>query len=68
MAVTQDRLEAAISHVLAVMERRFTQVERRFAEVEQRFAGVERRFAEQTRWIVGTGIGVAAVIVAAIKW
>ena len=61
MAVTQDRLEAAISHVLAVMERRFTQVERRFAEVE-------RRFAEQTRWIVGTGIAVAAVIVAAIKW
>ena len=47
MAVTQDRLEAAISHVLAVME---------------------RRFAEQTRWIVGTGIAVAAVIVAAIKW
>ena len=46
MAVTQDRLEAAISHLRAEME---------------------RRFAEQTRWIVGTGIAVAAVIIAAMK-
>ena len=46
MAVTQDRLDAAISQVLAEME---------------------RRFAEQTRWIVGTGIAVAAVIIAAMK-
>ena len=67
MAVTQDRLEAAISQVLAEMERRFAEVERRFSEMERRFGGVERRFAEQTRWIVGTGIAVAAVIVAAMK-
>ena len=60
MAVTQDRLEAAISHLRAEMERRFAQVERRFAEME-------RRFAEQTRWTVGTGIAVAAVIIAAMK-
>ena len=53
MAVTQDRLEAAISQVLAEMERRFGEM--------------ERRFADQTRWIVGTGIAVAAVIVAAMK-
>ena len=53
MAVTQDRLEAAISHLRAEMERRF--------------AEVERRFAEQTRWTVGTGIAVAAVIIAAMK-
>ena len=32
VAVTQDRLEAAISQVLAVMERRFTQVERRLTD------------------------------------
>ena len=60
MAVTQDRLDAAISQVVAEMERRF-------AEMERRFADVERRFAEQTRWIVGTGIAVAAVIIAAMK-
>ena len=60
MAVTQDRLDAAISQVLAEMERRFAEVERRFAEVE-------RRFADQTRWIVGTGVAVAAVIIAAMK-
>ena len=53
MAVTQDRLEAAISQVLAEMGRRFGEM--------------ERRFADQTRWIVGTGIAVAAVIVAAMK-
>ena len=46
MAVTQDRLDAAISQVLA---------------------DVERRFADQTWWIVGTGIAVAAVIIAAMK-
>ena len=60
MAVTQDRLDAATSQVVAEMERRFAGVERRFADVE-------RRFAEQTRWIVGTGIAVAAVIIAAMK-
>ena len=53
MAVTQDRLDAAISQVPAKMERRF--------------AEVERRFAEQTWWIVETGIAVAAVVVAAMK-
>ena len=51
--VTEDRL-AAVSATIRT-------------EIADLRAEMERRFAEQTRWIVGTGFAVGALIVAVVK-
>ena len=51
--VTEDRLAAALATVRA--------------EISDLRAEMEKRFAEQTRWIVGTGVAVVALIVAVVK-
>ena len=51
--VTEDRLAAALATVRA--------------EISRLRAEMEKRFAEQTRWIVGTGVAVGALIVAVVK-
>ena len=51
--VTEDRLAAALATIRA--------------EIADLRAEMEKRFAEQTRWIVGTGVAVGALIVAVVK-
>ena len=51
--VTEDRLAAALATIRA--------------EISDLRAEMEKRFAEQTRWIVGTGVAVGALIVAVVK-
>lgn len=51
--VTEDRLIAALAT--------------NRSEIAGLRAEMEKRFAEQTRWIVGTGIAVGALIVAVVK-
>ena len=52
-SVTEDRLAAALATIRA--------------EVADLRAEMEKRFAEQTRWTVGTGVAVGALIVAVVK-
>lgn len=51
--VTEDRPAAALATIRA--------------EIAALRAEMKKRFAEQTRWIVGTGVAVGALIVAVVK-
>ena len=51
--VREDRLAAALATIRT--------------EIADLRAEMEKRFAEQTRWIVGTGVAVGALLVAVVK-